>query len=89
MITAIDGEKIEGAGDLSRTINKKKDGDVTLTIVRNKNQRTITVTPKAAESLLKPGMIRQAGGRTIVVPRVDLGSIPSSEYCDSAKSLFL
>ena len=28
VITAIDGEKIEGAGDLSRGINKQKDGDV-------------------------------------------------------------
>lgn len=77
VITAIDGDKVEGAGDLSRTINKKKDGDVSLTIVRNKNSRTITVTPKAAESLLKPGAIRQAGGRTIVVPRISLGSIPA------------
>ncbi|HYJ84780.1 MAG TPA: PDZ domain-containing protein [Pyrinomonadaceae bacterium] len=77
VITAIDGEKIEGSGDLSRTINKKKDGDVTLTVVRNKNQRTINVTPKAAESLLKPGTIRQAGGRTIVVPRIELGSFPA------------
>ena len=77
VITAIDGEKVEGAGDLSRTINKKKDGDVTLTVVRNKNQRTITVTPKAAESLLKPGVIRQAGGRTIVLPRIELGEIPA------------
>jgi membrane-associated protease RseP (regulator of RpoE activity) len=77
VITGIDGEKVEGAGDLSRAINKKKDGDVTLTIVRNKNQRTITVTPKAAESVIKPGTIRQAGGRTIVLPRIELGSIPA------------
>ncbi len=77
VITAIDGDKVEGAGDLSRTINKKKEGDVALTIVRNKNSRTITVTPKAAESLLKPGTIRQTGDRTIVVPRVALGSIPA------------
>jgi membrane-associated protease RseP (regulator of RpoE activity) len=77
VITAIDGEKIERSGDLSRTVNKKKDGDVTLTVVRNKNQRTINVTPKAAESLLKPGTIRRAGGRTIVVPRIELGAIPA------------
>ena len=50
VITAIDGEKIDGAGDLSRAINKKKDGDVTLTVIRNKNQRTINVTPKANPS---------------------------------------
>jgi serine protease Do len=77
VITAIDGEKVDGAGDLSRAINKKKDGDVTLTIVRNKNQRTITVTPKAADSMIQPGTIRQAGGRTIVIPRIELGSTPA------------
>ena len=77
VITAIDGEKVDGAGDLSRAINKKKDGDVTLTIVRNKNQRTITVTPKAADAMIQPGTIRQAGGRTIVLPRIELGSTPA------------
>src|SRR6185437_7546823 len=46
VITAIDGEKVEDAGDLAQGINKKKDGDVTLTVIRNKNQRTLTVTPK-------------------------------------------
>ena len=49
VITAVDGEKIEDAGDLTRALGKKKEGDVTLTIVRDKNQRSITVTPKAAQ----------------------------------------
>src|SRR6185312_10217872 len=40
VITAVDGEKIDGAGDLSRAINKQKDGEITLTVVRDKNQRT-------------------------------------------------
>ncbi|HUS13344.1 MAG TPA: PDZ domain-containing protein [Pyrinomonadaceae bacterium] len=73
VITAIDGEKVEGAGDLARAINKKKDGDVSLTIVRNKNQRTITVTPKE-DPLLTPGAAPQ-GRRVITIPRVELGSI--------------
>ena len=73
VITAVDGEKVEGAGDLSRGINKKKDGDVTLTIIRNKDQQRITVTPKADPT--PTGVIGQ-GGRTIVIPRVELGEIP-------------
>jgi len=75
VITAIDGEKVEGAGDLARGINKKKDGDVTLTIIRNKSQRTITLTPKDAP-MLEPGAVVGQGGRTIVIPRVELGEIP-------------
>jgi membrane-associated protease RseP (regulator of RpoE activity) len=71
VITACDGEKIDGAGDLSRAINKKKDGDVTLTVIRNKNQRTVTVTPKEDAS-----MPMAPQGRTIVIPRIELGEIP-------------
>lgn len=99
VITAIDGEKVDGSGDLTRAINKKKDGDVTLTVIRNKNQRTITVTPKAATPSGQPGAAPQIG-RTIadqrvmraqirdsikrgivegkiVIPRIELGSIPA------------
>ncbi len=72
VITGIDGEKVESSGDLSRGINKKKDGDVTLTVVRNKSQRTVTVTPK--EDTSRPMVV--PGQRTIVIPRVDLGEIP-------------
>ena len=75
VITAIDGEKVEGAGDLARGINKKKDGDVTLTVIRNKNQRSITVTPKEAP-IPQPGAVVGQGGRRIVIPRVELGEIP-------------
>ena len=75
VITSIDGEKVEGAGDLARGINKKKDGDVTLTVIRSKNQRTITVTPKVDPGPT-PGAAPQ-GVRTIVIPRVELGEIPA------------
>ena len=74
MLTAIDGEKIEDAGDLSRGINKKKDGDVALTVIHNKNQRTINVTPKDDPGPM-PGAA-PSGVRTIVIPRVEVGSIP-------------
>jgi len=74
VITAIDGEKIDGSGDLARGINKKKDGDVTLTVIRNKNQRTINVTPKTDPMPTPPAAPQ--GVRTIVIPRVELGSIP-------------
>lgn len=75
VITAIDGEKLDSAGDLARGINKKKDGEVTLTVIRNKNQRTINVTPKTDPTPpMAPGAPQ--GVRRIVIPRVELGSIP-------------
>lgn len=93
VITSVDGEKVEGPGDLARAISKQKDGDVTLTVVRDKNQRTIKVTPEKSDNeLLKPGRtadqkvlreeIRRAvrdGARQgrIVIPSIALPSIPA------------
>jgi membrane-associated protease RseP (regulator of RpoE activity) len=75
VITAIDGEKVDGAGDVARGINKKKEGDVTLTVIRKGNQRTITVTPNVVKPLIAPGATSQSG-RRIVIPSIELGSIP-------------
>ena len=74
VITAVDGEAVDSPGDVSRVINQKKDGDVTLTIVRNKAQQTIRVTPREG------GFSRPTGqpqtGRRIVIPRVQIPTIP-------------
>ena len=93
VITAVDGEKIESAGDLSRAINRQKDGEVTLTMVRDKNQRTIRVTPDKTEGqLFKQGrsarnkelrdqmrkvIVDNARQGRIVIPRIELPSIPA------------
>ena len=93
VITAIDGETVEGSGDLSRAINKQKDGDVTLTIMRDKGQRTIKVTPAKTESrLARPGtvatqrairdqirasILRSIGDGQIVIPQIELPVIPA------------
>lgn len=62
IVTAIDGEKVEGSGDLSRAINKKADGDVTLTVVRDKNTRTVKVTPTKVEApKVLPGSTTRTG----------------------------
>jgi len=59
VITAIDGEKVESSGDISRAINKQQDGDVTLTIVRDRNTQTIRVTPEKSKEtpLMRPGRV--------------------------------
>ncbi|HKU72678.1 MAG TPA: PDZ domain-containing protein [Pyrinomonadaceae bacterium] len=46
VITSVDGEAVDSPGDISRVINRKKEGNVTLTIIRNKSQQTIQVTPR-------------------------------------------
>jgi serine protease Do len=76
VITAVDGEKIEGSGDLSREINKQKQGDVTLTIIRDKRQQTIRVAPKETSgTLIQPGTPQAT--RRIVIPRIELPAIPA------------
>jgi PDZ domain-containing secreted protein len=73
VITAVDGEAVDSPGDIARAINKKKEGDVTLTIVRNKSQQTIRVTP--SETRLR-GMVDGAQiGRRIVIPRIEFPDI--------------
>jgi serine protease Do len=71
VITAVDGEAVDSPGDISRAINGKKDGEVTLTIVRNKSQQTIRVTPREGggfSGTITPPQV----GRRIVIPRIEI-----------------
>ena len=73
VITSIEGEAVDSPGDISRVINRKKEGDVTLTIIRNKSQQTIRVTPSEARV---PGTLdRPQVGRRIVIPRIEIPDI--------------
>ena len=75
VITAIDGEKVTSPGDITRVLGKKETGDVSLTVVRDKNTRTVTVTPEKNpdQDLFKPGTL---GTRRIMVPSVKVRAIP-------------
>jgi serine protease Do len=70
VITAVDGEAIDSPGDISRVINRKKEGDIALTVIRNKSQQTIHVTPR--EGGFSGGMGQPQAGRRIVVPRIEI-----------------
>ena len=71
VITAVDGEEVDSPGDISRVINRKKEGDVTLTIIRNKSQQTIRVMPREGGGL-SPVLDRGQTGRRIVIPRIEI-----------------
>ena len=49
VITEVDGEKVAAAGELVRAINRKDAGEVTLTVVRDRNRRSVRVTPEKSE----------------------------------------
>ncbi|HKC63439.1 MAG TPA: PDZ domain-containing protein [Pyrinomonadaceae bacterium] len=46
VITEVNGERVEGTQDFIRAINRKEDGEVTLTIVRERSKLTIKLTPE-------------------------------------------
>jgi len=77
VITAVDGEAIDSPGDISRAISRKKEGDVTLTVIRNKSQQTIRVTPR--EGGFSGTDDRPQVGRRIVVPRIEIPTMPDIE----------
>jgi serine protease Do len=49
VIVEIDGKAVKSEFDMVRSINAKKEGDVTLTIVRDRARQTISVTPEASK----------------------------------------
>ena len=77
VITAVDGEAIDSPGDIARAINRKKEGDVTLTVIRNKAQQTLRVTP--SEGGFSGPMDRPQVGRRIVIPRIEIPVMPDIE----------
>ncbi|MBC7933064.1 MAG: PDZ domain-containing protein, partial [Rubrivivax sp.] len=71
IITEADGAKIEDAGDLASAISRKEEGEVTLTVVRDKKQRTVRVTPERRETKgieLRPGSFRIEGPVASIAP---------------------
>jgi membrane-associated protease RseP (regulator of RpoE activity) len=71
IITSVDGEKVDSPGDVSRAINKKQEGAITLTIVRDRSPRTVTVTPEKVTGTTMGDL------RTIVVPKIEIPIIPA------------
>jgi len=75
VITAVDGEKVNSSGDIVRAINKKEDGEISLTILREHNSMTINLTPEKSKepTIIRPGTI---GNRRIVIPSVQVPATP-------------
>jgi membrane-associated protease RseP (regulator of RpoE activity) len=46
VIVEVEGKPVKSMGDLIRGINEKKEGDVTLTIIRDRSRQTVRITPE-------------------------------------------
>jgi C-terminal processing protease CtpA/Prc len=75
VITSVDGEKVNSSGDIVRAINKKEDGEISLTILREHSSLTINLTPEKSKepTIIGPGTV---GNRRIVIPSVQVPAIP-------------
>jgi len=82
VITEVNGEKIDNAGDFVRAINRKEDGEVTLTIIRDKSHHTIKVTPERRPnqtfnlSDVTPAAITQLPKFNVEIPEVRIPVMP-------------
>lgn len=54
VITEVNGKAVKGDYDLIRAIGEKSEGDVELTIIRDRSRQTIRVTPEAIKGDLAP-----------------------------------
>jgi hypothetical protein len=72
IITEADGQQVDDAGDLMRALGRKDEGEVTLTVVRDRKQRTVRVTPERRSLpqgfLMGPGTVRVVPPAVSVVP---------------------
>ena len=73
-ITQADGEAVENVGDLMRAISRKDEGELTLTVTRDKSQRTIRLTPERGKdsNLLTPGASFAPQAMRIALPQIDV-----------------
>ena len=83
VITAVEGNRIEKVSDLLRELNRRDAGEVTLTVIRDKSQRTFKVTPERGQAFEFAPEIQvtpQVGQLTIpqiTIPRIATQAIPA------------
>jgi serine protease Do len=65
IVTEVDGKQVDDGDDLVRGLSAKDEGEVTLTVVRDRNRRTVRVTPERRQS---PGLNLTPGNFRVVRP---------------------
>jgi serine protease Do len=70
VIVEADGKEVKNHVDLVRALNDKKEGDITLTIIRDRNRQTVEVTPEKLKGEIEPLFDTVAPAVTIQTPAV-------------------
>lgn len=84
IIIEANGTAVAEANDLARQINAKKEGDIEITILRDKNRQTLKITPEASKEMDFPGFEARPG--SFVMPRVPVApaAFPAAPAAPSA-----
>lgn len=76
VVTEVEGKQIEDASDLVRALGAKDEGEVTVTFVREKKQRSVRVTPERRQGPQKffttPGAFRIVPPVAAIAPHVSV-----------------
>lgn len=74
VITEANGNAVDTVADLMRILGSKDEGELTLTITRDKSQRTIRLTPErgAAYDFATPGLFNAPQAMQIAIPKIDV-----------------
>lgn len=93
VIVEVEGKEIKGNFDLIRAVNEKKEGDVTLTIIRERSRQTVRVTPEAAkdggfvpfENFIKPGELPQMNFESL--PKMQIAPFKPGQMLNRSRIL--
>jgi serine protease Do len=69
VIVEVEGKSVKGDFDVVRTLNEKKEGDVELTIVRDRSRQTVRVTPETVKGDFGP-LFEKTDGEGQIAPMV-------------------
>jgi membrane-associated protease RseP (regulator of RpoE activity) len=89
VITAVNGTVIEKIADLLRELNRKGEGEVTLSVIRDKSQRTFKLTPERGQGFEfgpEINITPQVG--QLVIPQIAMPAIPAFKLEKMPKIVF-
>lgn len=77
VITDVDGNRIERIADLTRELNRKGEGEVTIRVIRDKSQRSFKITPEQGTGFnFEPEINITPQVGQITLPRMAMPVIP-------------
>lgn len=80
VVTEVDGTRLKNAAELARALNRRDEGDVSLTVVRDRKTRTFKVTPDRTQNnptFFTPDGFEAIAPMALVAPRVHVAPRPA------------